>query len=161
MQYFKFLLCSVFCVGGGFLSGLFTNSGLQTWYPGLVKSSLNPPGFVFPIAWTILYLLMGVSLYLIWTLPSIPKQPWYKKSKKGAIALFGLQIFFNFIWSFLFFYLENPGLALLDIVCLWFSLVAMMIVFFRMSKVACFLQIPYLMWISFALYLNFFIWIHN
>jgi translocator protein len=153
MRYLKLFLCLVICVGGGWLSGLFTEHGLKYWYPHLVKSSLTPPSLAFPITWTILYILMGISLYLIWTTP--------KKNKKLAITFFVVQLFFNFIWSFIFFYAQKTGIALVDIVCLWIAILATMVLFYRISKPATYILIPYLAWVSFAFYLNLFIWMHN
>ena len=124
--FLKLCLCLIICVGGGWLSGLFTNHGLKEWYPHLVKSSLNPPSVVFPLTWTILYILMAISLYLVWSIDS--------KRKKAAIFSFAVQLFFNFIWSFIFFYIENPGLAMIDIICLWAAILTTMVLFFRISK---------------------------
>jgi benzodiazapine receptor len=152
----RFIKCSIsllLCVGGGLGMGLFTNQGVKTWYPQLTKSTLTPPSFVFPIAWTILYFLMGIALYLVWSSP--------KKNKTTALFVFFLQLFFNFIWSFIFFYKQNPFLALIDIVCLWLSIVVTILLFKRISKLGALLLIPYLLWVSFAFYLNFFIWMHN
>jgi tryptophan-rich sensory protein len=149
----KLITSVVICLGGGWVTGLFTNSGLKSWYPSLIKSSLTPPPIIFPIAWTILYLLMALSLYLVWVAPG--------KNKRFAFCLFGMQLFFNFIWSFIFFYEQDPSLALVDIVCLGVSIAATMIAFSKLSRPAVWLLVPYILWILFAFYLNLFIVIHN
>ncbi len=150
--FFKFFVSMGICVGGGWLMGLFTRSGIKEWYPHLVKSSLTPPSIVFPIAWSALYFLMGLSLYLVWVSPL--------KKKKLTLSIFGVQLFFNFIWSFIFFYKRSTGLALIDIALLWLAILATMILFRRFSKWSTWLLAPYLVWVSFAFYLNFFIWNH-
>ncbi len=152
-SYSKLIASLLICIGGGWLSGLATNAGLNTWYPHLIKATLTPPSIAFPIVWTILYFLMGLSLYLIWSRPFTKKTP--------ALFFFFLQLFFNFIWSFIFFYCENPGLALIDLTFLWFSIVWTMVLFFRLEKSAGYLLVPYLAWVSFAFYLNYFIWMNN
>lgn len=149
----KLILCLLICIGGGWISGLFSNQSTEQWYPTLIKSPLTPPNFVFPIAWTILYFMMGIALYLVWSAP--------EKIKKIPLLLFAIQLFFNFIWSFIFFYLQKPGLALFDIALLWISLLGTIFAFFRISKLASYLLIPYLAWVSFAFYLNLFIWMKN
>jgi len=150
----KLFLSLLLCVGGGWLTGLFTNPGLTTgWYPALLKSSLTPAGIVFPITWTVLYVLMGFSLYLVWEKP--------KKTTKRAISFFFIQLLFNFLWSFIFFYEKSIGLALVDIAFLWVSVAITIALFFKLSKTAAYLLVPYLIWVSFACYLNFYIWAHN
>lgn len=133
--------------------GLFTNPNRDPWYSLLIKSHLTPPNYAFPIVWSILYLMMGISLFLIWSSPA--------KNKKSALIVFGLQLFLNFIWSFIFFYKKNPTLALVDICLLWIAIVLTIIQFYRISKLSAFALLPYLIWVSFAIYLNLFIVINN
>lgn len=149
----KLLLCVLLCLGGGWLNGLPTEYSVATWYPTLVKPSWTPPNFAFPIAWTILYLLMAVSLWLVWTSPTA--------DKKAAYTAFAIQLFLNFIWSWLFFYLENPILGLMDCTALWIAIVITIACFWRHSRLAGSLLIPYLVWVSYAWCLNLFIWTHN
>ena len=153
MKFSRFFICLLICLGGGWLSGLFTNAESLQWYLDLVKSLLTPPNFVFPIVWSILYILMSISLYLVWTSKV--------KNKGTALFLFFLQLFFNFIWSFIFFYHQSPGIALIDAACLWGTILATMIFFFRFSKWSSYLMVPYILWVSLAFYFNLFIWIHN
>lgn len=153
IQWVKLIACLVLCLVGGWLSGLSNGTGLSSWYPTLVKSPLTPPVWVFPLTWSILYILMGISLYLILVTKA--------KQKKMALVAFALQLFFNFSWSFLFFYLQRTGLALIDLILLYVTLLVTCYFFHRISKPAAYLLLPYVAWSSFALYLNLFIWCYN
>ena len=150
----KLLLSIAACLVVGWIGGLFTQKGLLCWYPTLNKPSWTPPDEVFPWVWTALYLMMGFSLWLIWISRS-------KISKKTAFTAFGFQLFFNFIWPFLFFYLENPLLGLIDIYLLELGIILTMITFWKFSQCAVYLLIPYLLWVTYALTLNYSIWINN
>lgn len=138
------------CVGGGWLTGLLTESSLSSWYALLKKPAWTPPNFIFPLMWTFLYTLMAISLWLVWMSE--------KKEKRAAFFLFGFQLFLNFIWSGLFFYLRSPLLGLIDISFLWVAIGATIFIFKRFSFLAASLLIPYFLWTSYALSLNFFIW---
>lgn len=129
----------------GLVSGILTKNSM-TMYNSLNQPALSPPGWVFPVVWTILYILMGVSSYLIATSPS--------QKKQEALLLYAIQLFLNFIWSPIFFGLGNYFLALLVLVLLWYVIVKMIRAFFRIDPTAALLQIPYLLWITFAGYLN-------
>lgn len=139
----------------GIIGSVFTASAIPTWYAGLVKPALNPPAWVFGPAWITLYALMGVSAWLIW------KNGWKKKEVRMALGAFGIQLFLNAIWSIIFFGLHSPGWALVDIALLWFAIVWTMVVFYRISRPAAYLLVPYLLWVSFASYLNYAIWALN
>ena len=134
----------------GFLGSLFTTPSIKTWYAGINKPAFNPPNWIFGPVWTILFILMGIALYLVWTKK--------KKGKIGAYFLFGTQLFFNLLWSYLFFKIHSPILALVDIVVLWYLILQIIIAFKKINKTAGNLLIPYLLWISFASILNFFVW---
>lgn len=123
-----------------------TNTGTDSWYLGLVKSNLNPPGYVFGIVWPILYLLMGIT---IWRTYSIIKN------------LFYVQLFLNAIWSWLFFSFHLPLIALLDIWLLIFINLKILLLILKEDKLAAFLFAPYIMWLFFASYLNLYIVINN
>lgn len=139
----KLILCVALTLGIGALAGLATSSSIAGWYLGINKPSFNPPNYLFGPVWTCLYCLLGVSLYLI--LES--RQP---EGKKQAIAIFSLQMVFNFLWSFLFFYFNNLLLAFIEIILLWGLILAMILKFYSINKWAAFINIPYLMWVSFA-----------
>lgn len=143
------LIASVLaCELVGILSAPFTIAAIPTWYATLIKPSFSPPNWLFGPAWTLLYFLMGVSFYLIW------KQGWRKKAVKKAGLFFLVQLSLNFLWSFLFFGLRSPLLGLIDIALLWLFIVATMQMFYPSSKLAFYLLVPYLLWVSFATILN-------
>jgi benzodiazapine receptor len=121
------------------------------WYEGLIKPALTPPGWVFALVWTLLYTMMGVAAWLVW------KRHGYVAAS-GSLWLFLFQLGLNTLWSYLFFGLQNPGLAFLDIVALWLAILATIISFFRHYRLAGQLLLPYLVWVSFALYLNLQFW---
>jgi tryptophan-rich sensory protein len=120
----------------------------DAWYDTLDKSSLTPPGFVFPIVWTALYLLMGVALWLFLRAP----RP--RRARILGSGLFAIQLVLNGLWSYLFFGLHRPDLALVDIAALWLAIAGVAIVFSRHSRTAALALAPYLAWVSFAAYLN-------
>jgi translocator protein len=138
----------------GAISGLATATSIKTWYLSLDKPSFNPPNFVFGPVWTTLYILMGVSLYMIWRAQK-------GNARTNAIRIFGIQLVLNFAWSFIFFYFHQIFFALLEIIMIWIGVLLMIIIFRRVDKTAAYLQIPYLLWVSFASVLNASIWILN
>ncbi len=140
----------VVCQLAGITGSLFTISQIQTWYPTLIKPPLNPPAWLFGPVWTILYLLMGVALYLIWQSNS--------KDKKRALWLFAVQLILNAIWSPIFFGAHAIGSALAIIVLMWAAIVMTILIFKKISKPAAALLVPYIAWVSFATYLNFALW---
>jgi tryptophan-rich sensory protein len=148
------LVCVLIPLIIGSLSGIANIGNLDTWYVQLNKPSFNPPGYLFGPVWTFLYLLMGVSLYLVWKSPE-------GKLRTNALVVFGLQMLLNFAWSFIFFYFRQTGWALVDIIALWILILVMILIFYKISKVAALIQIPYLLWVSFASVLNASIWILN
>ncbi len=137
-------------VGG--ISGIATVSGIKDWYVHLNKPFFNPPNYLFGPVWSLLYLLMGISLFMILQ---------YTVSKKKAILIFSIQLFFNFWWSFLFFKFQLLGLSLIEIMLMWLSILWMIIEFRKINKTAGYLQIPYLLWVTFATLLNASIWYLN
>lgn len=126
--------------------------GPGEWYANILKPSFNPPDWIFAPVWTTLYFLMAVSFWLVWK--AAPNDTEFAFPRN----LFFIQLILNAIWSPLFFGLQNPGLALIDLVFLWCFIIAMIYSFSRLSKLAAFLQAPYLLWVSFAGLLNFTIW---
>lgn len=147
-QVLPFITSIALCEAVGIVSSLFTFSSVTTWYPLLNKPSFNPPSWIFGPAWTVLYALMGVSLYLVW-----------KKGTKNKKVIEGLKVFFvqlafNFSWSLVFFGLQSPLLALIVILLLWASIVYTIILFQKISKTAALLLYPYIAWVSFAVLLN-------
>ncbi|MFA5178291.1 MAG: TspO/MBR family protein [Candidatus Paceibacterota bacterium] len=144
----------IFVLGVGFLSSFFSGSAVKEIFLYLNKPFFAPPAWVFAPAWTILYILIGISAFLIW-------QKKDEKNIKPAIAIFFIQLFLNYIWSIIFFGNLNYFLAFIDISLLWISIVIMMTVFLKISKPAGLILIPYLLWVSFASILNYYVWILN
>lgn len=121
------------------------------WYAGLIKPAWNPPSWIFGPMWTLLYILMGVSAWLVWRRAGF-------SGARVALMLFGVQLVFNGLWSWLFFGLHRPDLALIDIVILWLAIAAMTVQFARIHGLAAAMQAPYLAWVGFATFLNFTLW---
>lgn len=136
----------------GGVGAFFTAPAIPTWYATLNKPALNPPSWVFGPVWTTLYLLMGIAAFLVW-------RKWGKDPRvKAALAAYLLQLILNAIWSPIFFGLQAPGAAFVIIVLLWLAIVATIVKFYPIARMAAYLLIPYLLWVGFASYLNFSIW---
>lgn len=145
-------LAILICQSAGILGSYFTIASIEGWYSTLIKPPFNPPSWVFGPVWTLLYTMMGISLYLIY------KEGIHKKDTKAAVILFGIHLFFNAIWSILFFGLKNPLLGFVEIILLLTTLIIIIGIFYKIRKAAGLLLIPYLLWLSFATILNFAIW---
>lgn len=137
----------------GYLGSLVTTPSIGMWYAALNKPAFNPPNWIFFPVWTLLFILMGISLYLIWENKS--------KKKQTALNLFGIQLVLNLLWSILFFGLHKPLYAAVEIVILWIAILMMILEFRKFSKIAALLLLPYILWVSFATVLNFSIVILN
>lgn len=152
----KHLLVSILlCQIAGLLGALFTTPAIPTWYSTLVKPSFLPPSWAFPVVWTLLYLLMGIALYLVW------EKGLDKADVKKAMSVFGVQLFLNFMWSVLFFGLRSPLYGLVEITVLWIVIFVNIWLFYKVSKTAGLLLVPYILWVSFAALLNYSIWALN
>lgn len=148
----KFLISvSVPLLIGG-ISGAFTVSAINGWYAGINKPWFNPPNWIFGPVWTILYFMMGTALFLVWKSDVV--EDW----KRIAMFLFFIQLVLNFFWSFIFFYLQQPGWAFLEIVVMWIFIFLTIHAFGKISSPAAWLLVPYISWVSFASVLNFAIW---
>lgn len=141
----------------GGLGSYFTIGSVKDWYPALVKPALNPPAWIFAPVWTTLFVLMGISLFLIWK--SDP--PVAPKERRRGIILFSIQLALNTLWSIIFFGMQNPGGALVEIIFLWLAILATIIAFAKISRSAAWFLLPYILWVSFAAYLNYAIWLLN
>lgn len=153
----KLIIAIIACEVIGALGTIFTTPNIPNWYATLTKPFFSPPNWLFAPVWITLFLLMGVALYIIW----VNSEKKLLKIKFFAMSWFGVQFAFNVLWSFLFFGLRNPFLGFVGIVCLWFSIVATIIYFYKIDKKAAYLLIPYLLWVSFASLLNYFIFLLN
>ncbi len=140
------------CLLIGFLAGFATQSSVDTWYATLNKPSFNPPNWLFAPVWTLLYILMGIAAGLVWA------KGFYHVWVKTALYYFGFQLLFNALWSIVFFGFQEPFWALLVILVL-LILILLTIKWFKIvSKPAAYLLLPYLLWVSFAMVLNYKIW---
>lgn len=149
----KALIVSIaISLGVGALAGFLTRNSM-TLYPTLVKPPLAPPGWIFPVVWTILYVLMGISAYIIYTSNS--------KDKEEALRVYILQLMMNFFWSIIFFNQQAYLLAFFILVILWVLILIMIQKFKDINTLAGILQIPYLLWVTFAGYLNLAIYLLN
>ena len=138
----------VLCFAIAGQGGLATTPNIPNWYAGLAKPSWTPPGWIFGPVWSVLYLSMAVAAWLVWR----------RGNAAVPMILFGIQLVFNAVWSWIFFGLHSPGAAFIDIVLLWMAIVATTVAFWRRSTIAGILFVPYLAWVSFAAVLNFVIW---
>jgi len=155
LNLWKLIFSIVVCQLAGVIGSLFTSSSISTWYTALRKPFFNPPNWIFGPVWITLYLLMGISLYLVWNTGI------EQKYVKVAIIVFIVQFVLNSLWSILFFGLQSPFLAFVEILVLWATILLTIVFFFRISVVAGWLLIPYIIWVSFAAVLNGAIWLLN
>ncbi|MFT4114575.1 TspO/MBR family protein [Silvibacterium sp.] len=139
------------CLAVGGVSSIFPLHNIPTWYAGLIKPPLTPPNGVFGPVWTVLYILMGISAWMVWkTRPSI--------CRRTGLRQFVIQLAFNFLWTWTFFSRHQMLTALVDIVILLLTIVLMIRTFRKMSVTAAWLLVPYLVWVAFATYLNVAFW---
>jgi tryptophan-rich sensory protein len=175
---YRFFISIVICQLAGLVGSFFTAPSVSGWYQTLDKPTLTPPGYIIALVWVFLFLLMGISLYLAWaanwqvkiTAKGWPRRIWNRWSQKfatgswrekNAIIIFGLQLALNMLWSFVFFGLKSPGMAFFELLMLWVAILYTIVNFYRISKPAAYLLIPYILWVTFAGYLNFMIWQMN
>lgn len=150
-----FVINMVIPLAIGALGAFFTASSVKTWYVTLAKPSFNPPNQIFAPVWTSLYILMGISAYLVWQRRHlIQKFP-------RTVAIYLIQLVLNLMWSFIFFYAHQIGVALFEIIALLLVVIINAIVFYKIHKIAGLLFIPYILWVSFATVLTYNIFILN
>jgi tryptophan-rich sensory protein len=147
----KLIICIAIPLIIGGISGFFTTEAIPTWYAGLQKPSFNPPNWIFGPVWTALYVIMGISLYMIVNLPQ-------SAQRTQATWIFAGQMLLNFGWSFIFFKWQKPSWAFAEIILLWIFILWMIVSFYKLKPVAGLLQLPYIAWVSFASVLNYAIW---
>ena len=146
----KFVVLSLLV---GYVSSLLQRESMSTWYPFLNKSSLTPPGSVFAVVWGVLYILMGVSAGLVWGRRT--SASWM------LLIMFLLQLFLNLLWSFCFFYMQLPLLALVVLLALFLTVAAYVVGCYGQNRLAAFLNVPYMLWLLFATYLNGYVVVFN
>jgi len=145
----KPLLVSLIVVyATAFIGGIFTSGAVDSpWYQ-TIRTSITPPNWVFPIVWNILFFLIALSIYFLWTTAK------NKSPKKSITLLFGMNLVLNAFWSYLFFGLQNPRAAFIEIIVLWISIISLLILSYRVNKKSFYLLLPYFLWVSFACILN-------
>lgn len=149
-KWIKLIIAILVCQSAGVFGSLFTSPSIGTWYAELEKPFFTPPNWAFGPVWITLFTLMGISLYLVWN-----------KRDKVSISIFGVQLFLNALWSLLFFGLQNPFYGLVEIVILWFVILLTIVKFYKIDKRAGIILIPYILWVSVAAALNYYIWVLN
>ncbi|MBI2610125.1 tryptophan-rich sensory protein [Candidatus Giovannonibacteria bacterium] len=162
-NFFKLIIAIGVSELAGIIGSFFTVSVIPNWYGGLVKPALNPPAWVFGPVWTTLFVLMGIAAFLVW------KKGLDRRDVKIALGIFLGQLVLNMLWSIIFFGstsltlngLNNIGIAFVEIIFLWLAILATIIAFAKISKPAAWLLVPYILWVSFAAYLNYSIWVLN
>lgn len=142
----------IICLFAGFIGSIFTAPSIPTWYTSLKKPFFTPPDWLFAPVWTALFVLMGISLFLVW------RRGVKDHRVKPALAVFAVQLILNILWSVLFFGLRSPLAGLIDISILWIAILVTILSFMKISKTAGLLLIPYILWVSLAAALNFSIW---
>ena len=148
MKLTKLIISIFLCLSIGFTGSYFTSDSISSWYDTLNKPTFTPPNWTFGVVWTILYVLIGLSAFLVWN------QGFDKKSVKIALTLFILQLILNGLWTPIFFGLHFLGIALIEIILLWLVILLTIIYFYKVSKLASMLLVPYLLWVSYATALN-------
>ncbi len=142
------VVCILVCFAAAAIGGIWTSRSVGTWYKEIEKPSWNPPSWIFGPVWTVLYLMMGIALWLVWR----------EKASALPLGLFAVQLVLNAAWSGLFFGLRLPGPAFAEIVLLWLAIVGTVGAFRPIAPAAAYLLLPYLGWVSFAAVLNFTVW---
>jgi benzodiazapine receptor len=153
--YVRLVVSVALCEAAGIIGSLFTTAAINSWYAGLRRPAFAPPNWVFAPVWTTLYLLMGISLFMVW------KVGLEKRAVKKSIVIFAIQLLLNIIWSYLFFGLRSPLMGFIEIVVMWLMILLTILSFFKISKKAALLLVPYLAWVSIASYLNYSILVLN
>ena len=146
-----YLFWTVLAEAVGALAGFLTRKGTKLYKYTIVKPPLSPPGIIFPIVWSILYALMGIGAAQIYLAPE-------SKERHTALNVFVAQLIVNFFWSLIFFNAQAFGFALLWLILLWILVLWMILAFRKVDRCAALLQIPYLLWVTFAAYLNWGVW---
>ncbi|MFP4116831.1 MAG: TspO/MBR family protein [Candidatus Aenigmatarchaeota archaeon] len=151
----KLALSILISLSAGFIGSFFTAQTVDTWYAGLELPRFAPPGYIISVIWIVLYVLMGIALYLVLT------KDISERNVQLAIGVFGVQLFLNAIWSYLFFGLTSPLYGLIGIIALWIAVASTIYTFQEVSKKASYLLYPYIIWVTIALILNYLIYVMN
>jgi len=150
IKYLKLAASIVICLSAGAIGSVFTSSSVGGWYRTLAKPSFNPPAWLFAPVWTLLYITMGISLFLVWTSRNAART-----RIRIALFFFSIQLLLNFLWSVFFFGLKSPLLGFIDILLLWATIMVTMLSFKKISQLSSCILVPYLLWVTFAAVLNY------
>jgi len=151
----KLVVSIVVCQCAGLLGSAFTTPAIPTWYAALQKPPFTPPSWLFAPAWITLYLLMGIAAFLVWRVGLDDRRV------RAALMIFLIQLVLNALWSVAFFGLQSPLYGFIVIILLWFAILLTILSFARISRLASWLLVPYILWVSFASVLNISIWVLN
>jgi len=151
----KLVISIIACLAAGGIGTVFTFKAIPTWYARLKKPPYTPPNRLFGPVWTTLYILMGISVFLVW------QSGLANNDALLAFTLFWIQLAFNALWSIIFFWLKSKGGGVITIIVLWLLILATLVISFRVSGWAGALLIPYIVWVSIATYLNIGVWLLN
>lgn len=141
----------IICFAAAAIGGIVTGPAIDGWYETLEKPSWQPPAWLFGPVWTVLYLLMAIAAWLVWRQAGA-------RAASVPLTLFATQLVLNVAWSWIFFGLQRPGWAVLELIVLWLAIAATALAYYRRSKLAAVLMLPYIAWVTFAGVLNFTIW---
>lgn len=151
-KFIRLVMAILICQLAGIVGSFFTVAAVPTWYAFLNKPSFSPPSWLFGPVWVALYALMGLALYLVLEARD------QKKDVRAALVVFAIQLILNAAWSIIFFGLKLPGLAWIEIMFLWLFILGSITSFYKVSRPAAWLLLPYFIWVSFASVLNFYVW---
>lgn len=151
----SYIYSILIALGVGGLSALFT-SGNMDIYEKIIRPPLSPPSILFPIVWTVLFILMGVSAAMIYNTENVKKL-----DRDSALLTYGISLIFNFFWSIIFFNMQMYLFAFIWLIALLYFIIKTIIKYYKINKTAAYLQLPYLLWVTFAGYLNFAVWYLN
>lgn len=151
----KFIIAVVVSELAGIIGSFFTTPSIDGWYASLVRPEFAPPNWIFGPVWTTLFTLMGIAAFLVW------KKGLDNRDVRIALGIFIIQLVLNTLWSIIFFGLQSPGIAFVEIIILWIAILLTILKFAKISKPAAWLLLPYILWVSFAGYLNYYFWVLN
>jgi benzodiazapine receptor len=148
----RLILSIIICQAAGIIGSIFTSSSVSTWYATLIKPEFTPPGSVISAVWLMLFTLMGISLFLVW------REGLSRQEVKSALYIFAAQLVVNMLWSGAFFGLRSPLAGIVTIAVLWALILLTIVKFWPISRAAALLLVPYILWVSFAAFLNYSLW---
>lgn len=149
-----YVISVAIALGVGGLSGLLSMGGMEAYATSVLKPNLTPPGWLFPVVWSVLYVLMGISAAIVWLSDE-------STARSRGLNLYVAQLIVNFFWSLIFFNAQAFGFAVIWLLLLWVLVLLMILQFYKVNRLAALLQIPYLVWLTFAAYLNIGVWVLN